>query len=143
MACQYQLLVAFAEITALANEFFEVCVLFNDQGMNPGEIEPDLQIAQFRFLESAQCRLGRQFSHIPAGVQFSITRIRQDHVLGIGEEKIVEQKKGLFFAEVCRGNFRNFQKTVRPFMFRIAANLFHQARNEVNRATHFWNFLQM
>ena len=88
---QQDILVVFRVVAALVAQFPQGVVALEGQRVDPGQVEPHLQIAQVGRLEAAQRLRGGVAPGRAAVVQLGVTRERQDHMVRVGHEEMVEQ----------------------------------------------------
>src|SRR5260370_39185060 len=100
--------------------------------MNPGEIEPDLQVAEITLSKAPESFAGRVSTGPAPLQQLGITRIRPSHVIVIGHEEMIQQKETVFFREPVRRFASHIQKLVRGAALCISLELDQEARHEVD-----------
>ena len=78
--------------------------------MNPGQVKPNLQVAEVFVVVSAEGFLCRVSAQSAALKQLQIARERLDHLIEAAHEEVVEQEKRLFAAEAVGGALRETSK---------------------------------
>ena len=111
--------------------------------MNPGEVAPNLQIAQIPLVESGQRRLGTVDAEAAFEVQLVVSQIRANHVVDAGHEEMVQQIAAVRIAETVGGRSRDLQVSVRRAVFGVSLQLLQQAWNQIDRAPELGDFLDV
>ena len=138
-----ELFVLLREAPALVDEQAQVRVAFDDERMDPGEIEPDLQIAQIVLLEAPQGFAGRVLAGGPPQVKLLVAGEGGDHVMRIGHEEVVEQIEAIRLGQIVGRDSRDLQGPIGRPAIGIGLNLHQQARHQVDGAVHGREFEQV
>src|SRR5205823_5443575 len=80
----------FGEIAAFGAEVAQVLIALKFERVYPGQVEPDLQVAEVPLMEAPQGLSSRVLARSPAQVQLKIARERPDHGFRVGHEKMIE-----------------------------------------------------
>ena len=108
LANQFQMLVeqpgllGLGEAASLVAQAAQAAVLVDGQGMNPGQVEPDLQIAEIAIGEAPQRFLGRVLPGAATQEQLLIAGVGPNHLGRIGHEEVVEQKEAIDLVQPVR-----------------------------------------
>src|SRR6266478_2984995 len=90
---EHMVLVRFTEVPAFIAQAAQLGVAFKDQRMNPGEVEPDLQVAEVAHAKAAQRFAGTVSAGAAPQVQFGKAWKRPDHGVRVGHKEVVEQEE--------------------------------------------------
>ena len=111
--------------------------------MDPGEVEPDLQVAQVALVEAAQGLPGAVAAEAPPLVQLGEACVRQDHGVGVGHEEVVEQEDRVGLAQAVGRHARDVEEAVAPALVGVLEELEQQARHQVDGAAHLGHLEQV
>ena len=139
---QEPLLLVFGVVAALRLEFGQVALLLEEQGVNPREVRPDLEVAQVARAKPRKRFARRRAPGRAKQVELVVAGVRPDHRIRIGHEKVVEQVAGFGAIEPVGGPARAAQVRVGRAL-RVGLELGEQARDQVDRAAEFGHLFQM
>ena len=117
---------------------------FEDQVVNPGQIAPDLQVAEVARREAPHGVLDRVDAEAPLQVQLVIPRVRADHAVDVRHEEIVEQIVHVDSRDMPSAGMRETSRCRSlPSLFGVALQLQQQAGHQVDRAAELGHFLEV
>ena len=100
---EHALLFRLREVAALGEQFAQGRILLEGERVDPGEVEPDLQVPEVAFAEAAQGFAGGVAAGGAALVQLGVARERTDHVVRVRHEEVVEQVEAVLLAQAVGG----------------------------------------
>ena len=136
-------LVLLGEVPALPDERLDLRLRLEVVAA-PGEVEPDLEVAQVALGEVP--RLLLQDLHVadvaPLLEEFLVAGIRLDHVVEVEGEEILQQEDPVLQLELAGGLAGQLQETVRGVVFGVIEDLFHQRGHEIEGGVHVRELLE-
>ena len=92
---QQPLLLFLGVVPSLGLEFGELRVFLEEQRVDPGQVRPDLKVAQVARAKPVERLSAGSSPRRPQHVELVIARMRADHGIGERHEEIVEQIAGV------------------------------------------------
>ena len=139
---QEPLLLVFGVVPPLGFERGQLGVFLEQQRVDPGQVRPDLKVAEVAGAESSGGPLGGVGPRSAKHVQLMISRVRPDHRVGERHEEVVEQVEDvLAFQAVDRlaGGDQVFVGRA----FDVSLKLAEEAGDEIDCALELGDFLQV
>ncbi len=142
LAVEQPVLLDLGVTASLVPEGGQFGVRLEEQRMEPGQVGPDLQVAEVARVEPGEGSLGAVDPQAPLAVQLPVPFVRPDHRVREGHEEVVEQVTGILAAQAVGGHPRDIKVPVRgPVHIRL--DLHKQAGHQVDRAAELGDFFQM
>ena len=132
----------FGVAAALRPEFAQLAVLIEGQLVDPGQVAPDLQIADVAGRKTRDGVFDRIAAEAPLQVQLVIPLVRADHAVDVGQEEIVEQVQHVRLAHPVGRQPRDVEMPIGPPLS-VRLQLHQQAGHEIDRAAKLGHLLQV
>ncbi len=132
-------LLVFRPALSFLAERLEGRIAFEQQFMKPGEIAPDLEVAEI-LLRVAIADGCRGFAPEAAfEIEFEVALVRTDHAVHVGHEEMVQQVMGIDFGQPINRHAGDVQMSVAEAID-VALDLDEQTGDQIDRAAELRHF---
>ena len=139
---QQPALLAFGVSSALRAKFPQARVEIEGQLMDPGQVAPNLKIAEIARGETGNGIFDRIRAEAAFEIQLVIPLVRADHAVDVGHEEIVQQVDNVFRVHSIGRHPRDVEMAIASSV-RVREELYEQAGNEVDRAAELGHLFEV